>query len=262
MIQILGSGGLLGQAVVATAIKYAMPHNAVPYNGSDNKDICKWSPDPLASVVINCAGAIPQRTEIAAAMMHVNAEGPWHLAAVCNHYNLRLIHVSTDCVFQGPGPHAEDDLPDATSVYALSKRAGEITQTPHLTVRTSFVGERVCPAYLWPGYHLVERLKQGLPITASDNLLWSGHTVWTVANILMQLALRPEITGLLHIPGEFQSRAELVDRLQARLGTTAPVTRDDSFIADRRLMSKRWATDCPDLTPPPFDHQLETWGHI
>lgn len=252
MIQILGSRGMLGQAVVAAAIKHG-----IPFDDSFDGDICEWGIKPWVLAVINCAGLVPQRNESASNLMHSNAEGPWHVAEQCDDTDTRLIHISTDCVFQGPGPHAEDNLPDATSPYARSKLAGEITYGAHLTVRTSFVGEG-----LRPGHGLVDTLRYGTPVKASKYLLWSGHTVWTVANILVQLALRPTITGLLHIPGEFQSRAQLVDRLQARLGTTAPVTYDDSFIADRRLISKRWAHDCPDLTPPSFDHQLETWGHV
>lgn len=252
MLQIVGARGLLGQAVVAAAHR-----QQIPYIDICHGDICDWTPLSSYGAVINCAGIVPQRSATAVQLMHANVVGPWHLAETCDDHGLRLVHISTDCVFAGPGPHAENDPSDATSPYARSKLAGEIIHGAHLTVRTSFVGEG-----RWPGHGLVDTLRYGTPIKASANLLWSGHTVWTVANILVQLALRPQITGLLHIPGEFQTRATLVDRLQAHLETTAPVTYDDTFVADRRLISTRWDQACPDLTPPPFAEQLIPWGHL
>ena len=75
--------------------------------------------------------------------------------------------------------------------------------------------------------------------------------------MLVILAERPEIDGLLHIPGEFQTRYELCMKLAAYLMCGAQVVRDDNFHADRRLVSIRWSgLGLPEL--PSFAAQLET----
>lgn len=244
-IQVIGPRGTLGRAVCEAALRHDMIAMETDH------DIRTITPDGIfAPVVINCAGIVKDRPDkTTSEMIEVNSSAPHQLSHACDLAGTRLIHVSTDCVFQGPGPHDEQQWPDAFDLYAMSKHVGEIVYSPHLTIRTSFVGVGK--------RGLVTQLLRGDTVRVSKNLLWTGHTVDTVADILIALALRPQITGLLHIPGEEQSRAGLVDRLQSHLGTNAPVIRDDTFCADRRLVSNRWATECGDILIPPFAAQLE-----
>jgi dTDP-4-dehydrorhamnose reductase len=59
--------------------------------------------------------------------MRINAEGPAALARLCRQRGLRLIHMSTDCVFDGgkTGVYVEEDAPNPQSAYGRSKLAGE-----------------------------------------------------------------------------------------------------------------------------------------
>ena len=241
-VQVFGASGMLGSAV----LRAAQRRSILVRSDQCDLDLVRTS-TIHAPVVINCAGLVKQRDYPAYRFMTVNAAGPHRLAAACRNAGARLIHVSTDCVFQGRGPHCECDAPDARDVYARSKLAGEV-DAPHLTVRTSFVG--------FGPRGLIADLLSGKPVTASDKLRWSGHTVDTVADILLDLAARDDITGLLHIPGEEQTRWELAGRLARMLGHGATVLRDDSYVADRRLISDRWAKlGLPEL--PSFGAQLE-----
>lgn len=63
-----------------------------------------------------------------AAAFAVNADGPAYLAAAAKAVGARLVHVSTDYVFNGRKgePYTEDDTPEPLSVYGASKRAGEV----------------------------------------------------------------------------------------------------------------------------------------
>lgn len=80
-------------------------------------------------VVINCAaytdvnGCQTER-ELA---FRVNGEGPGNLARACWAVGARLVHVSTDFVFDGKKrePYVEEDPPVPLSVYGASKLAGE-----------------------------------------------------------------------------------------------------------------------------------------
>jgi dTDP-4-dehydrorhamnose reductase len=75
----------------------------------------------------------------------INAEAPRILAEVCAEKNAKLIHFSTDYVFDGEKrePYTEDDEPNPISVYGESKLAGEknvlVAQGENLVVRISWV---------------------------------------------------------------------------------------------------------------------------
>lgn len=71
-----------------------------------------------------------------------NAVGVYHLACAASAAGAALVHFSTDYVFDGTGrqPYVETDAPCPLSVYALSKRAGEVVVEryceSHFLVRT------------------------------------------------------------------------------------------------------------------------------
>ena len=75
----------------------------------------------------------------------INADAPRILAEICRDKNAKLIHFSTDYIFDGGKrePYIENDPANPISVYGESKRAGEkfVLQTydRHLVVRVSWV---------------------------------------------------------------------------------------------------------------------------
>lgn len=83
----------------------------------------------------------------------VNAIAPRHLARACTELGARLVHVSTDYVFDGSkqAPYVETDAPAPLNVYAVSKLAGEYgvlaNGDDHQVVRSSgLYGVRPCRA--------------------------------------------------------------------------------------------------------------------
>lgn len=98
-----------------------------------------------AHVVIN-AGAynfVDKAESDEATAFAVNAEGPRMLARLCKRDGVQLIHMSTDCVFDGAGaePHAEDETPRPLSAYGRSKLAGELAVAEEYPEATT---TRVC----------------------------------------------------------------------------------------------------------------------
>ena len=79
--------------------------------------------------VINCAAhtAVDACEVQKDAAYKINAIGPRNLAIAATEAGARLVHVSTDYVFNGNGtrPYTEFDRPDPASVYGKTKLAGE-----------------------------------------------------------------------------------------------------------------------------------------
>jgi dTDP-4-dehydrorhamnose reductase len=99
-------------------------------------------------VVVNCAAwtAVDDAETQEAQAFEVNGHGAANLAAACRDAGARLMHVSTDYVFDGEAskPWAEDDLPAPRSAYGRTKLAGEhavLSQLPGAgyVVRTAWL---------------------------------------------------------------------------------------------------------------------------
>lgn len=101
----------------------------------------------LPDVVINCAAytavdKAEQDQETANAINHLAIET---LAQLCKKTNAKLVHISTDYVFDGSSPIAykEEDIPNPKSVYGVTKLAGEIAcqkECPEsIIIRTAWV---------------------------------------------------------------------------------------------------------------------------
>jgi dTDP-4-dehydrorhamnose reductase len=101
-------------------------------------------------VVVNCAAwtAVDDAEQHEAAAHRLNADAPGHLAVACSRAGARLIHISTDYVFDGSAtsPIPEDAPVAPVSAYGRTKAAGERAVLSHpgemYVVRTAWVWGR------------------------------------------------------------------------------------------------------------------------
>ena len=97
---------------------------------SDLEAVKRCISETRPDVVINCAAMTNVdgcETNIEGAYT-ANALGPRNLAIVTGQQDIKLLHVSTDYVFNGaerPAPYTEFDVPDPISAYGRTKLAGE-----------------------------------------------------------------------------------------------------------------------------------------
>jgi dTDP-4-dehydrorhamnose reductase len=130
-------------------------------------------------VIINATGIINKRIEPPIDFITVNALFPRLLADYCEKRGVKLIHVSTDCVFDGAqGHYNENDLSDDTSVYGMSKSAGEPLNCT--VIRASIIGENKNNSK-----DLLEwvRTHKNVSITGWTNHIWNGITCLQFAKI-------------------------------------------------------------------------------
>ncbi len=150
-IVITGSNGQLGQDCIQVLEKQ---HELFPFS-SQKLDITRQ--DQVAvnldaikpDVIINCAAytAVDRCEEEQERCMKVNGEGPGLLAKQCATLNAKLIHISTDYVFNGakqiPEPYLESEPVSPVSQYGKSKLAGEENVQKetdnHLIIRTAWL---------------------------------------------------------------------------------------------------------------------------
>ena len=99
-------------------------------------------------VVVNCAAytAVDQAEKEQVLAFKINESGPRNLAIACRDIGAKLVHFSTDYVFDGNAnsPYSESHQPNPKSVYGKSKLAGEIavqTELPnnHYIIRTAWL---------------------------------------------------------------------------------------------------------------------------
>src|SRR6266513_6385720 len=148
-IAILGAGGRLGAALLR---EYSDKFDVAGFNHtqldlSDLRSVREKLRNTSFDVLINAAGFTKVdlcETQPDLAFL-INAEAPRVLAEICDETNARLIHFSTDYVFDGEKrePYTEEDEAKPSSVYGESKRAGEenvlAVQDRHLVIRVSWV---------------------------------------------------------------------------------------------------------------------------
>ncbi len=114
---------------------------------SDKRLVEAFIKEKQITHIINCAAYTQvdnAEKEVDKAFL-INSASVKNLAELSNRYNIRLIHISTDFVFDGKKntPYVEDDVPDPISVYGRSKLEGEIhiqnICTEYVIIRTSWL---------------------------------------------------------------------------------------------------------------------------
>ena len=127
----IGANGMLGRDVLSVAAQ-----QDVEITGLDLPEIDIGNPSSIRAVLPDCDvvinGAAYTRVDDAereiAIARHINADGAGNLAGVCREKDIRLIHISTDYVFNGKkqSDYLETDATDPLSVYGITKWQGEV----------------------------------------------------------------------------------------------------------------------------------------
>lgn len=129
-IVIFGGRGQLGTELAKQLGNAAVAFDRTTVDITSPDSIQKCLENQRAEVVINCAAynLVDQAEDEPEVACRVNALGPRNIALACSELGVLCVHVSTDYVFQGQGvstPWRENDTPEPSSAYGVSKLAGE-----------------------------------------------------------------------------------------------------------------------------------------
>ena len=171
----------------------------------------------------------------------VNAGVPRVLAEVCADAGIRLVHVSTDTVFDGEkGLYAEGDPPGPLNFYAETKvwaeEAVSAMPTNWVVARTSLVmGLPVLGRGNSFLSRMMDKFKAGENVGVPDKEIRSAIDVITLGRALLELATN-DYVGYLHLAGnDVENRYEMVCRLAQKLGYSRELVyaNDPSAISGR-----------------------------
>ena len=197
-IVILGAGGRLGAALMR---EYREKYDVVGFDHaqldlSNLEGLREKVGATTFDVLINAAAFTNVdacETERDRAF-RINAEAPGVLAEICNEKDAKLIHFSTDYVFDGEkrAPYTEEDQANPISAYGESKLAGEknvlAADDRHLVVRVSWVFGPDRPSFVDA---MIKRAQQDEKIDAISDKFSTPTYTHDIADMLPQLVLEP-----------------------------------------------------------------------
>jgi len=207
-------------------------------------------------VVINCIGLIKQNPLVENPLLaiSVNSLFPHRVALICRAMGIRMIHVSTDCVFNGEkGKYKESDPSDATDLYGRTKFLGEVIYPHCITLRTSIIGHE-----LRGKRGLVEWFlsQQGM-IKGFTHAIFTGLPTIEFARVIKEYVLSdPNLNGLYHVSAEPISKYDLLKLIAIRYRKEIQINPYDGFYSDRSLDSTRFQ-NATGYQPPSWEELVE-----
>lgn len=258
-VAVFGSNGMAGHMVVKYLKECGHQITTLARNNSDidldiedNNQVSKvLSKLYDYDFVINCIGLLvkdsierPDRAAI------INAWFPHVLEQHYKHTQTRVVHLSTDCVFDGQSGHyKENDVHTEMNAYGSSKSFGEIKNNKDITFRMSIIG----PELKSNGTGLLNWSlnNKDQVFNGFVDAWWNGITTLQLAKCIDQYMKNPVITGVYHLVNNenFVNKYELLCLINSvyDLGKTIKKTSGPK-IANKILVDSRleFNFDIPD----------------
>jgi len=202
---VVGAGGQLGQELQRTSGPdiECLPMTRAQLDIADLAAVTQCLTAVAPQVVINAAAytAVDKAESEVDAAQRTNAAGPLALAQACAEQGVRLIHISTDFVFDGTAsqPYKPDAVTAPLGEYGRSKRAGELAVQSvlpaALILRTGWVYSSYGGNFVKTMLRLMSE-RDELAVVADQ----VGTPTWAhgLAEAVWACSVRPQLRGLYH----------------------------------------------------------------
>ena len=249
-ILVIGSSGMVGHVLVDYLSKnsdfeiFNLAKNFKINNDTITCDILdtqhfhqvinKISPN----IIINSAGIlVNQSRKNPLNAILVNSCFPHMLMEVADSINSKIIHLSTDCVFDGSsGNYDENSKKTPIDIYGKTKDLGEIVNNNHLTIRTSIIGPELkndgTGLLLW----LLKNKKN--QVNGFKKSIWSGLTTLELSKAILH-CVNYNLCGLLHIASSPISKFNLINIINDEFKLDIKLKKVDGIVSDKSLVSIR-----------------------
>ena len=149
MIWLVGNRGMLGTEVHRRLRARHMEHIATDLDVdiSDRQTLHAFADRLDLSWIVNCSAytAVDRAEDEPEQAFRINADGVRNLALLARKKGVRMLHISTDYVYDGQkeGPYLETDAPNPLGIYGRSKLQGELyireNIDSHVILRTAWL---------------------------------------------------------------------------------------------------------------------------
>ncbi|MFH1382042.1 MAG: SDR family oxidoreductase [Chloroflexota bacterium] len=214
-----------------------VPHVNVLDIAHVEKVIAEKRPD----VVINAIGIVKSLEQKSGILLNIriNSLLPHQLYQICQPQGIRLIHISTDCVFSGnKGSYREEDPSDAEDTYGKTKYLGEVNEPGALTIRTSFIGRELTGQNGLLEWFISNK---GNRVNGFSNAIFTGFPSLHLSRIIADIiAHHPNLNGVYHVSSEPISKFNLLRLINEAMKLNIEVNEYPEFHCDRSLDSTRF----------------------
>ena len=206
--------------------------------------------------VINCVGIVKQSplAEEYIESVTINALLPHQLQLMGLKYDFRLIHISTDCVFDGKrGCYKEDDIPNASDLYGRSKLLGEVAYGCGLTLRTSIIGHELSDST----HGLMEwLLAQNDTVKGYTKAIFSGLTTLELTKVILDVIIPQDLpSGLYQVSSNPISKYDLIGLIAKIYHKKIKIEPSDHLLIDRSLDGSKFSK-ITNYTAPSWSDQI------
>jgi len=242
-ILLTGASGLLGNAYAEAAIRRG--HKVIAlYNTTEpivrgieqSIQLDAQALDKITALalelwpdcIVNCA-AISSPTDVDADAIlaeKINVALPRHLSQLSTHLGARLLHISTDMVFDGHSaePYRSTDMPFPTSLYGLTKLMAEREVLKHnaedpVVLRIPILMGNSIHSQRSAHERLLAAIARGETPKLFCDEIRQPCSASNVAEVLLELTERRDLHGIFHWAGaETMSRFEMGQRILKHFG--------------------------------------------
>ncbi|MBC7428159.1 MAG: sugar nucleotide-binding protein [Bacteriovorax sp.] len=197
----------------------------------------KLKPD----VIVNALGITIRKPEMGDfnLALTVNSFFPHKLLKWAQAIQSRIIHLSTDCVFDGDqGHYLETSQPSAKDIYGKTKFLGEIEGSGALTLRFSCIGRELESHTELLDWFL---LQEGKKIKGFSKAIYSGLTNIVIAKEICRVITNfSELTGVYQLSSTPITKYDLLCLAKTYFKLDVEIEKFDNYISDKSLICDKY----------------------
>lgn len=207
--------------------------------------------------IINAIGITIRKNEInnLDKALEINSFFPRRLLKWAQENNAHVIHLSTDCVFDGSsGNYYETSQPSAKDTYGKTKFLGEIEGKNATTLRFSCIGRELESHTELLDWFLSQK---GKKIKGYTNAMYSGVTTLVVANEIKKIIQKSlKLEGVFQISSQPISKYNLLCLARDNFQLDVEIEKFDNYVSDKTLVCDKFKS-ATGFKPIPWSEMMK-----